>query len=61
MLADGTLLNNKNLFVMNDGVAYGHSSFNLLSSAAVPEPGSVALLLTGATTTYLLVLRRRKK
>ncbi|MCW3052609.1 MAG: hypothetical protein JWN14_1779, partial [Chthonomonadales bacterium] len=31
------------------------------SATATPEPGSVALLLTGATTTSLLVLRRRKK
>ena len=58
-LSDGAPLNNKNLYILNDGVTYGHSSFNLVPTA-VPEPGNVALVLTGAITTTALSLRRRR-
>ena len=59
-LADGGVLNNKNLYIMNDGVTYGHSSFSLVPTA-VPEPGSVALLLMSTSAVSLFILRRRRK
>ncbi len=60
-LADGTVLTDKNFQVLNDGVAYGHATFNLINSAAVPEPGSTAFLLTSIITSgRLLAMRRRK-
>ena len=58
-LEDGTVLSNKNLFIMNDGVTYGHSSFNLISAASTPEPNSLILLLSGGLGAGLLLHRRR--
>lgn len=57
-LADGSVLTNERLFVENDGVTYGHSSFQITNG--VPEPGSVALLL-GLGVSGAGMWRRRKK
>ena len=55
-LEDGTLLNNQNLLVLNGSGA----SFHLFNTAAVPEPGSLALLLGMATVSIGVLSRRRK-
>ena len=59
VLEDGTVLKNKNLFIENDGVTYGHSSFTLIN--AVPEPGAIALLLGVGVSGVGLLMRRRRK
>lgn len=41
LLSDGSPLDGVELRVRNDGVTYGHSSFNLID---VPEPGTVGVL-----------------
>lgn len=55
MLEDGTALDGNNLYVRNDGVTYGHSSFNLINST-VPDPATCAALGFGV----LALLRRRR-
>jgi len=40
-LADGSALNNIEMRIRNDGVTYGHSSFNLIT---VPAPGALAVI-----------------
>ncbi len=55
-LEDGNTLNNTILRVRNDGVTYGHSSFNLID---VPEPGVSALLLGTSISGAGLIIRRR--
>lgn len=57
-LQDGTMLTNQSLFIENDGVTYGHSSYHLFN--AVPEPGSLALL-AGIGATGLLGLSKRHR
>lgn len=58
-LADGTVMNDKDLLVRNDGITYGHSSFNLING--VPEPGSIALLLGVGVSGAGILLRRRRR
>ncbi|MFA6044104.1 MAG: hypothetical protein WC718_03895 [Phycisphaerales bacterium] len=52
-LADGNSIDGLELRVRNDGVTYGHSTFNLI---AVPTPGAVGVLAMGG----LLASRRRR-
>jgi hypothetical protein len=60
MLEDGTVLTHADLRVRNDGVTYGHSSFNLIN--ATPEPGGLALLLgSGACSISVLRIRRKRR
>jgi len=44
----------------NSFAQLAYMQYNIRTIQATPEPGSVALLLTGTTTTSLIVLRRRK-
>lgn len=52
-LADGSSLNNIEMRIRNDGVTYGHSTFNLIN---VPAPGAAGVLAMGA----LHATRRRR-
>lgn len=52
-LADGTALNNVEMRIRNDGVTYGHSTFNLIT---VPAPGAAGLFALGG----LIASRRRR-
>jgi len=55
-LSDGTLLNGKN-FTLRNGTG---ATFNLIDTA-VPEPGSLALLLGVGVSGIGLLMRRRRK
>ena len=57
-LLDGTVLTNKNLYIQN-GTGAGFTLTNL-GNNAVPEPGSLALLVGGVGVLPLLALRRRR-
>ena len=57
-LEDGNVLNNTILRVRNDGITYGHSSFNLVN--VVPEPGAYGLLLGSGLAGAGVLLRRRR-
>jgi len=53
LLADGSSINGVEMRIRNDGVTYGHSTFNLIN---VPAPGAAAILAVGG----LLASRRRR-
>lgn len=53
LLADGNSINGLEMRIRNDGVTYGHSTFNLIS---VPTPGAAGVLAIGG----LLASRRRR-
>ncbi len=54
LLADGSAINGVELRVRNDGVTYGHSTFNLIN---VPAPGAVGVVAVGG----LLASRRHRR
>jgi hypothetical protein len=54
MLSDGSPLDGVELRVRNDGVTYGHSTFNLVNT---PEPGTAGVLVLGG---LLAACRRRR-
>jgi len=58
-LDNGTVLNDNSLFIENDGVTYGHSSFQLVN--ATPEPGSIALLLAFGACSVPVLIRKRTR
>lgn len=53
LLADGSPLDNVEMRIRNDGVTYGHSTFNLIT---VPSPGAAGLLAMCGT----FAARRRR-
>ncbi len=52
LLADGSSMNGLEMRIRNDGVTYGHSTFNLIT---IPSPGAGAFLVLGG----LIAVRRR--
>lgn len=59
VLDNGVVLNDKSLYIENDGVTYGHSSFQIIN--ATPEPGSLALLLGSSAFGASVLMNRRKR
>ncbi len=62
-LGDGSVLTNHDLLIRNDQPgdgSVGPSSFNLISTATAPEPGSRALLWTGLLPVAAVFLQRRR-